>query len=898
MGYNGTIELIAGVKPANNGNFPMVNAKDVYVDDDTRLDAKLNGLDDSIDDLNAAVVTDSTLSQTGKPADAKAVGDAINNITIEVDATLSQSGKAADAKATGDAVGDLKTQLGNAAKITTVSYKSIPYHIEAGKEYTVYLYSGILDKMSTRETSGGENIDTIFSTTARAGSIATFTATSNAEFLRINVNSSNVAVLYIGESASIVPLTYINRDNLGTAQNKISDLADFDKNTIYETISGNTFASYPYEFKSGVRYYLEIISGQLESAGTRETANGNNIDVFFNAQHTAPYTAYIEASADAHYVRLAFKMQSEVRIYVADSIYDTLRNNSTELSDHENRIVAVETAVGNHEMNYTPADLITQKSYGAKNIGEYINKDVPGASSGNATIAIPVSFGNRLAVTASPIVNTYACVVQLIDTNGILYESYPTAADGITITIRINGYALITCDPTTFSAKLVKDSFPIRINTDFGKILSQLPQQSANGSEDSDFNAETCNTTDIYSYLDNLQSQYPNYITSDNMGADESGDYVVKRYVIAQRRYLAWQKDGYPAMYGWKSGGTIRYTATPFPRIGDGIYTSGNTSSPATYSVTAISNNSLTFTTSENLAMERDETSDIFPTLVYTLNVNGGNALYKSCGVRAQNPGTYSSISGNTLTAGGNTYTRMGIYDTRGNGRHQFVWHIQANEHGPTSDPRECAIVMCRMVKALCDGVNNPLLNFLRRYAKIVLIPVANPWGFDQMTGGRLNSNGVNLNRNYPTQGWFTVTDTDKGSHPASEIEVQYAIKTIMEAKADVGMSLHCLGATSTNEGNCHYAGVLTKVDMDDMTEIMNTMYNLKFSRFSDGNPETSSESVSYMRTVLPSGILLEMNAGTIESGLHTSKLMEANTTLVYQILYRMFTALYPFYEL
>ena len=44
MGYNGTIELIAGVKPANNGNFPMVNAKDVYVDDDTRLDAKLNGL--------------------------------------------------------------------------------------------------------------------------------------------------------------------------------------------------------------------------------------------------------------------------------------------------------------------------------------------------------------------------------------------------------------------------------------------------------------------------------------------------------------------------------------------------------------------------------------------------------------------------------------------------------------------------------------------------------------------------------------------------------------------------------------------------------------------------------------------------------------------------------------
>ena len=43
MAYNGTIELVAGIKPKNNGNFPLMSANDVYVDDNTRLDAALNG---------------------------------------------------------------------------------------------------------------------------------------------------------------------------------------------------------------------------------------------------------------------------------------------------------------------------------------------------------------------------------------------------------------------------------------------------------------------------------------------------------------------------------------------------------------------------------------------------------------------------------------------------------------------------------------------------------------------------------------------------------------------------------------------------------------------------------------------------------------------------------------
>ena len=71
-------------------------------------------------DLNAAIaristletevstIIDATLTQTGKAADAKAVGDALAAL---VDATLTQTGKAADAKATGDALSGLRGEI-------------------------------------------------------------------------------------------------------------------------------------------------------------------------------------------------------------------------------------------------------------------------------------------------------------------------------------------------------------------------------------------------------------------------------------------------------------------------------------------------------------------------------------------------------------------------------------------------------------------------------------------------------------------------------------------------------------------------------------------------------------------------------------------------------------------
>lgn len=68
MAYNGTVELIAGITPKNNGTFPLVNAKDVYVTDSLRLDSALEalkGFDYTICSTNATtpnIITNGTLA--------------------------------------------------------------------------------------------------------------------------------------------------------------------------------------------------------------------------------------------------------------------------------------------------------------------------------------------------------------------------------------------------------------------------------------------------------------------------------------------------------------------------------------------------------------------------------------------------------------------------------------------------------------------------------------------------------------------------------------------------------------------------------------------------------------------------------------------------------------------
>ena len=64
------------------GDFPLINASDVIVDYDDvekkeiRLDEKLNSLGSG----GSNITTDTTLTQSGQAADAKAVGDILGDI--------------------------------------------------------------------------------------------------------------------------------------------------------------------------------------------------------------------------------------------------------------------------------------------------------------------------------------------------------------------------------------------------------------------------------------------------------------------------------------------------------------------------------------------------------------------------------------------------------------------------------------------------------------------------------------------------------------------------------------------------------------------------------------------------------------------------------------------------
>lgn len=73
----------------------------------------------------------------------------------------------------------------------------------------------------------------------------------------------------------------------------------------------------------------------------------------------------------------------------------------------------------------------------------------------------------------------------------------------------------------------------------------------------------------------------------------------------------------------------------------------------------------------------------------------------------------------------------------------------------------------------------------------ILFIPCLNPDGRDLKT--RTNSNGVDINRNFPTKNW-TLSDKDSyygGEKPASEIETRFVINIIEKYQPKSIITLH-----------------------------------------------------------------------------------------------------------
>lgn len=434
-------------------------------------------------------------------------------------------------------------------------------------------------------------------------------------------------------------------------------------------------------------------------------------------------------------------------------------------------------------------------------------------------------------------------------------------------------------------------------------VYAPSPQLPADGSDTADFNAETITCQQIYDYIDALVTKYPKYITKETLGKDQSGEFDWNRYTCCRRYYEAWQKQNYPAMYGWTNGATTIYSTSVSPRIGDTLYTT--TYVGTAYSTVTAVDNANQSRTVNGLVFARDNTKDVAPTLIYSamMTCNIGNSVYNSSKAKVT---TISSITSTTLVgADGVTYTRYPMGDRNADFVKPKVIVIGSNEHGRPLDPAEPAIITSRMIKDLCECVNanNPILNLLKNQYMVVFLPIINPWGYDNTHKSYYNSNGVNLDRNLDTPGWGNDTSNPQGDYGGSEAEMQYFMNTLVESGTKIVMANHALGTQTNssgegaNAGKCHYMLGRNNSKYDkDLLAIAETMlanYNLFFTDYGQAPPESYAKTRSYIDWIGAEGGAVEMQAreGYVLDGtsqLHTSRILEADYTLHLQFLHML----------
>lgn len=123
---------------------------------------------------------------------------------------------------------------------------------------------------------------------------------------------------------------------------------------------------------------------------------------------------------------------------------------------------------------------------------------------------------------------------------------------------------------------------------------------------------------------------------------------------------------------------------------------------------------------------------------------------------------------------------------------------------------RPCARALLNLMEKIYTSKDNDIFAWLRSHAKFIIIPVANPYGY--VTPSRKNSNGVDLNRNFPMF-WVngsnnSSSDDYRGSAPLSEKEAQYinAILLSLVGKKAFYYSWHTHGMWDSYEHMTCYA--------------------------------------------------------------------------------------------
>jgi hypothetical protein len=439
-------------------------------------------------------------------------------------------------------------------------------------------------------------------------------------------------------------------------------------------------------------------------------------------------------------------------------------------------------------------------------------------------------------------------------------------------------------------------------------IFAPSQQLACNGSNGSDFNAESLPLSQLYSAFDSLIGTLPNpsgglnyspkYMNKNDITAmDASNQYELVSYILTKRDRYAFKAAN--RLYAWKSGNDeVLYSDSCSPRVGDVLYTDADRT---VYANSVSSFNSTTKSIIvDGVTYTKYTEGDIDTDVCFTkaaisksITIDSEVSFYDKNDTLVGNAVCQSASA---FSLNGKTYNRCESLDYHTNSKGTiFLW---ANEHAPQSDPMEPAVILYRMAKDLCVGCrNNIFLSYLKDNYKIVIIPCGNPYGLQKFVEdgreGRLNANGVNINRNYATVGWETVSDEPKGFYGGDQNETQYIMNMCKYFNADLAIDIHCLGYTDKdrNNGIMYYENG-RNLDADIKAYITETLmgYGYDLKRYkSKYDPNTSSTGYSWIIEEGIAGGLIEMNAGEYASSYngnqHTPHVMEAcYTTLLNMI--------------
>lgn len=449
------------------------------------------------------------------------------------------------------------------------------------------------------------------------------------------------------------------------------------------------------------------------------------------------------------------------------------------------------------------------------------------------------------------------------------------------------------CFPTASEVSILVKRVPVakhieRVDSKEPIIVAPFHNIPADGSAGSIFDAETVTAGQLDAEAQRIQKNYPGMLSREVLGKDASGEYDVVQYVCTRRDYFAYKAAD--ALFAWKSSGNaILYTKSFCPVPGDAVYDSAGSSVGL---VSAYNSTNSTMTTG-GVDYIRSKDDNIAPDVVYlqwdlkeayiagnnTWSFNSGekNVIDRNKFVLGTYANTDFNLDTEVLTFNSKSYHRAKSYDFGREEEHTIV--LWGNEHAPQSDPAEPAITLLKMMEDLSSSVaeTNPLLRYIKQHCKVIFIPCVNPWGMTTRTGtGRVNYNGVNLNRNYDYK-WESVGSVageSKGNSAGDQPEVRYIMNACAVFGADLAIDIHCLGY-GNYINNVDYDCIFPAGGYDKIYFEMRRDYN-KYFRAIGNDAESPGEGSGFVcKNLGVGGGLIEMNAGIPNETLHCAGIMQ-----------------------